>query len=297
MRKTFWRSAIAIGLGLVMLSACGQSGTPNAPGEDAAQAAPEYEVNESADFAESSVWKEAKDSGTLKFGVKLDQPGIGNLEPGSDAPVGFEIELAKMVSAHLGFAPEEIEWVEAAATNREAFLQQGTVDLIAASYTINDERKKVVDFAGPYYIAGQDLLVQEDSDIRGTSDLKGKKACATIGSVPAQRIEKDFPETELVTYDSVSKCLTDLQSGAVDAVTNDDLILRGFAGEGSGLRLVGEPFSEEPLGIGVKKGDEVLRDAVNDALEDAKESGAWQQAFEHAFGSTDGAEAPEIDRY
>ncbi|RAG61856.1 ABC transporter substrate-binding protein, partial [Burkholderia multivorans] len=104
-------------------------------------------------------------------------------------PEGFDIEIAKMVGAQLGFAPDQLDFVETVSANREPFLQQGNVDMVVATYTINDERKKVVDFAGPYYVAGQDLLVKADSDIAGPEDLAGKKVCSVDGSTPAQNIQ------------------------------------------------------------------------------------------------------------
>ncbi|MCI2266322.1 glutamate ABC transporter substrate-binding protein [Sediminivirga luteola] len=295
---TFLTAALAAGA--LTLSACGQEGTPDAGGGEGAVAgdAPVYEVAEDADFSESDTWEAAQSNGTLTIGVRFDQPGLGNRPAGADVPEGFDIEIAKLVAAHLGFAPEEIEWVETVSANREPFLQNGTVDLVVATYTINDERKQVVDFAGPYYVAGQDLLVAEDSDIAGPEDLAGTSVCSVDGSTPAQRIAEEYPEADLVTYDVYSKCVTDLQSGSVDAVTTDDAILRGYAAQSDGaLKVVGNPFSDEPYGVGLPKDDQVLRDAVNDALDEARDNGYWTEAFEYTLGDSSGVEQPEVDRY
>lgn len=290
----------SVAIGMLALSGCGQGGTPDAPADgDGDQAeAPEYTVNEDADIADSKTWKAAEDAGEITIGVKKDQPGLGNVEPGSDIPEGFDIEIAKITAAALGFAPEDIEWVETVSANREPFLQQGNVDMIVATYTINDERKKVVDFAGPYYVAGQDLLVAEDSDIASPDDIAGKRVCSVDGSTPAQNIEDQYSEAELVTYDAYSKCVTDLQSGSVDAVTTDDAILRGYAAQYEGeFKVVGEPFTEEPYGVGLPKDDDALRDAVNDALEASMEDGTWTEAFEYTLGDSSGVEQPTVDRY
>ena len=284
-------------VGLLALSACGQSGSPDAGGQGGGEA-PSYQVAQDADFADSPTWKKAKDSGKIKVGVKFDQPGLGNITAGAADPEGFDIEIAKMTAGALGFAPEDIEWVETVSANREPFLQQGNVDMVVATYTINDERKKVIDFAGPYYVAGQDLLVAADSDITGPDALGGKKVCSVDGSTPAQRIQSDYPDAELVTYDTYSKCVTDLQSGSVDAVTTDDAILRGYAAQYEGeFKVVGAPFSEEPYGIGLPKGDDVLRGAVNDALDAARDNGDWTKAFEYTLGDSSGVEQPTVDRY
>ncbi|GAA4506751.1 glutamate ABC transporter substrate-binding protein [Brevibacterium yomogidense] len=285
-------------VGLLALTACGQEGTPDAGGGEGAAEAPEYTVAEDVDLSDSPTWESADSSGTLKVGVKKDQPGLGNVEPGSDIPEGFDIEIAKITAAALGFAPDDIEWVETVSANREPFLQQGNVDMIVATYTINDERKKVVDFAGPYYVAGQDLLVAEDSDISSPDDIAGKRVCSVDGSTPAQNIEEEYSEAELVTYDAYSKCVTDLQSGSVDAVTTDDAILRGYAAQYEGeFKVVGDPFTEEPYGVGLPKDDDALRDAVNDALEASMEDGTWTEAFEYTLGDSSGVEQPSVDRY
>lgn len=293
-------SIAAVAVGLLALSGCGQGGTPDAPAEGGGSqaAVPEYPVNDSADVKDSKTWQAAKDAGKLKVGVKFDQPGLGNVKAGSDVPEGFDIEIAKMVGGQLGFTPDQLDFVETVSANREPFLQQGTVDMVIATYTINDERKKVVDFAGPYYVAGQDLLVKADSDIAGPEDLAGKKVCSVDGSTPAQRIQDEYKDAELVTYDTYSKCVTDLQSGAVDAVTTDDAILRGYAAQNEGeLKVVGKPFSEEPYGIGLPKGDTALRNAVNDAVEKSMSDGDWKKGFEYTLGSSEGVKMPEVDRY
>lgn len=293
-------SIASVAIGLLALSGCGQGGTPDAPAEgDGAQAeAPEYAVNDSADFKDSKTWKAAKDAGELKVGVKYDQPGLGNVKAGSEQPEGFDIEIAKMVAAQLGFSPDQIKYTETVSANREPFLQQGNIDMVVATYTINDERKKVVDFAGPYYVAGQDLLVAADSDIAGPDDLAGKKVCSVDGSTPAQNIEEKYKKAELVAYDTYSKCVTDLQSGSVDAVTTDDAILRGYAKQYEGeFKVVGQPFTEEPYGVGLPKGDDAMRLAVNDALQKGMDDGDWKKAFEYSLGSADDVEMPKIDRY
>ncbi|MGO1439858.1 MAG: glutamate ABC transporter substrate-binding protein [Brevibacterium yomogidense] len=286
-------------VGMLALSACGQEGAPEpAAGGGGGGEAPEYEVAEDVDLSDSPTWEAANSAGTLTIGVKKDQPGLGNQEPGSDVPEGFDIEIAKIVAGSLGFSPDQIEWTETVSANREPFLQQGNVDMAVATYTINDERKKVVDFAGPYYVAGQDLLVAADSDIASPEDIGGKTVCSVDGSTPAQNIEEEYSDAELVTYDAYSKCVTDLQSGSVDAVTTDDAILRGYAAQYEGeFSVVGEPFTDEPYGVGLPQDDDALRDAVNDALEASMEDGTWTEAFEYTLGDSSDVEQPEVDRY
>ena len=281
----------------LLLAGCGQEGTPETEGPGSGEA-PDYTVAEDVDLSDSDTWNGAQERGHLRIGVKFDQPGLANLAPGETRPEGFDVEIAKLTAAGLGFDESGIEFVETVTPNREPFLQQGTVDMVVASYTINDERKKVIDFAGPYYNTGQDFLVMEDAEIQTTDDLADTVVCSVDASTPAMHIEEDFPDAELITYDTYPKCLDDVRAGTADAMTTDDSILRGYAAvEDSGFRVLGEQISEEPYGIGLPKDDEALREAINDILDAAAEEGTWVEAFEYTLGDSTDVEQPETERY
>jgi len=286
------------------LAACGNEGSPTTGtgggGSASGDAAPSYAVASDVAVTGSPTFDKIKAAGKVRIGVKADQPGIGLKDAASGQYAGFDIEIAKLMAAKLGLAPDAIEYTETVSANREPFLQQGTVDLVVASYTINDKRKAVVDFAGPYYIAGQDLLVaKDDTSITGVDALSGKKVCSVEGSTPATRIRDEHPEATLVTFDTYSKCVEQLTSGSVDAVTTDDAILRGYAAQQPDvLKVVGAPFSEEPYGIGLAKGDTALRNALNDAIEAAVSDGDWKKAYDFTLGgSGTDPEPPTVDRY
>jgi glutamate transport system substrate-binding protein len=278
-----------------MLAACGE--------DDTAEDSPDVTVAEDTDFPAGSTMERLAEEGTIKVGVKFDQPGLGSRSLETDEPVGFDVEIAKLIAAKLGIAADDIEWVETVSANRESFIEKGTVDIVVATYTINDDRKKVVDFAGPYYIAGQDLLVAEDDDsINGPDDLAGKRVCAASGSTPIERIRTDYPDATPVEFDTYTECVDQLEAGQIDAVSTDDIILAGYAAdpkyEGM-FRVVGETFSEEPYGVGLKLGDTDFRNFINDTLEESFEDGAWADAFDATLGSS-GVEAPDppaVDRY
>ncbi|MCX4904950.1 glutamate ABC transporter substrate-binding protein [Streptomyces sp. NBC_00878] len=223
----------------------------------------------------------------IKIGIKYDQPGLGLKEPdGSFA--GFDVDVATYVAKELGYEPDQIEWVETKSADRENALARGDVKLIAATYSINDERKQKVDFAGPYLLAHQDLLVKSDSDITKATDLNGKKLCSVVGSTSAQNVQKDIaPKAQLKELGGYSECIAALQSGAVDAVTTDDSILAGFAAQDKykgQFKLAGLKLSNENYGIGVKKGDTATVDKVNTALEKMVTDKAWQKAVDDNFG-------------
>jgi glutamate transport system substrate-binding protein len=243
----------------------------------------------------SGIIGKASSQKKLVIGVKADQPGLG-LQTGSTYS-GFDIEIAKIVAKGLGVDPGSIQWKTTVSANREPFIQQGQVDLVVATYTINDERKKVVNFGGPYYIAGQDLLVPTNSTITGPESLAGKKVCSVTGSTPAKRIQTEYKQAQLQQFDSYSKCVTALAGGQVDAVTTDDIILAGYAAQdqyAGKFKVVGKTFSTEPYGIGLKKDDAAGCSKINDILKASATDGSYKAAWESTLGKS-GKPAPELD--
>ncbi|GGK95356.1 glutamate ABC transporter substrate-binding protein [Nocardia jinanensis] len=239
--------------------------------------------------------------GELTIGVKYDQPGLG-LRNTDGTYSGFDIEVAKYVASKLGVQPDGITFKEAPSAQRETLIENGQVDFVVATYSITDARKEKVDFAGPYYVAGQSLLVRADNnEITGPESLKGKTVCSVTGSTPAQNIQKKYPDTQLQTYDTYSLCLEGLNSGAVAAVTTDDIILAGYASQAPGkYKVVGEKFTTENYGIGLKKGDQDTRNKINDAIAEMISSGAWDTAFQETVGkaaSYETPQTPQVDRY
>ncbi|MET8857224.1 glutamate ABC transporter substrate-binding protein [Streptomyces sp. NPDC004579] len=225
--------------------------------------------------------------GTIKVGIKYDQPGLGLKQPdGSFA--GFDVDVATYVAGQLGYKPGQIEFVETKSADRENALARGDVKFIAATYSITDERKQKVDFAGPYLLAHQDLLVKTDSNIAKGTDLNGKKLCSVTGSTSAQNIHDTIaPKANLKEYGGYSECIAALQSGAVDAVTTDDSILAGFAAQDKykgQFKLAGLKLSNENYGVGVKKGDAELEKKINAALTKMVSDGSWKKAVEKNFG-------------
>ncbi|WP_066904028.1 glutamate ABC transporter substrate-binding protein [Millisia brevis] len=240
--------------------------------------------------------------GNLTIGVRYDQPGLGLRQPDGTL-TGFDIAVAEYVADQLGVTPENITFREAPSAQRETLIENGEVDYIVATYSITDARKEKVDFAGPYFTAGQSLLVREDNtDITGPESLNdGKRLCSVTGSTPAQRVKDEYAQdVQLQEFDTYSACVEALRNGAVDAVTTDDVILAGFAAQSPGeFKLVGEPFSTENYGIGLALGDDTSRSAINDAIEEMISSGAWADAFETNLGPSGYAmpEPPTVDRY
>jgi glutamate transport system substrate-binding protein len=251
--------------------------------------------NDTGSAGASGIVGKASSQKKLVIGVKADQPGLG-LQTGSTYE-GFDIEIGKIVAKGLGVPDTGIEWKTTVSANREPFIQQGQVDLVIATYTINADRKKVVSFAGPYYIAGQDLLVPTASTITGPESLAGKKVCSVSGSTPAKRILSDYKQAKLQQFDSYSKCVTALAGGQVDAVTTDDIILAGYAAQpqyAGKFKVVGKKFSEEPYGIGMKKTDTAGCNKVNEILKASVTDGSYKAAWDSTLGKS-GTAAPTLD--
>jgi glutamate transport system substrate-binding protein len=254
-----------------------------------------------ASFAEGTTMARLKEAGTVTVGTKFDQPlfGLKNLEGN---PEGFDVEIAKLIAGEMGIAADKVKFTESVSANREPFIQQDKVDFVVATYTINDERKQVVDFAGPYYVAGQDIMVAKGNPegIAGPEDLAGKKVCSVTGSTPAENIRTNYPDAQLTEFDVYSKCAEALKNGQVQAVTTDNVILLGLISQDEeAFELVGKPFTEEPYGIGLKKGDTAFRNFINDTLEKAFQDGRWLAAWDATAGkvATEKPTPPAVDRY
>jgi glutamate transport system substrate-binding protein len=226
------------------------------------------------------------DGKTITVGIKFDQPGLGQKTPQGYA--GFDVDVATYVAKKLGYDADQIEWKEAKSADRETMLQRGDVDFIAATYSITPERQEKVDFAGPYLLAHQDVLVRsDDNKIKSPKDLNNAKLCSVTGSTSAQNVkDKLAPKAQLQPYPTYSACLPGLQNGAVDALTTDDSILAGYAAQSQfkgKFKLGGFKLTNENYGIGVKKGSDLKAD-INKALEDMVADGAWQKAVDKNLG-------------
>lgn len=224
---------------------------------------------------------------SMTIGIKFDQPGLG-LKEGSGYS-GFDVEVGKYVAKELGFEGDKVTFVESPSAQRETLLQSGQVKLVVATYSITDDRKQKVTFAGPYFVAGQDLLIKADNTtITGPSTLNGKKLCSVTGSTSAKKIKETYASgVQLQEYDTYSKCVEALNSGTIDAVTTDNVILAGFASQSQyrgKLKLVGRPFSTENYGVGLKKGDTDTCAKVNTALEKMMSDGSWKKALDTTVG-------------
>ncbi|GLW08545.1 ABC transporter substrate-binding protein [Microtetraspora sp. NBRC 13810] len=273
----------AAGALILGLAACGGGGETSA-----------------APSGDGSVVDKVKNTKQVVVGTKWDQPSLG-LKAGGGDPEGFDVDVAKYVIKELaGGQDVQIQFKESASSNREPFLANGTVDIIFATYSITEERKSKVTFGGPYIVAHQDTMVRADAtNIAKATDLAGKRICQAAGSNSYKRITDPPPDGELdldaqlVGANTYSECVSKLSGNNLDAVTTDDLILAGFAQQGGGnFKILGDPFTDEKYGVGLKKGDVKTCEAVNAAITKMYTDGTAAQLFAKWFGKAQGLTAP-----
>lgn len=279
--------AVVAGLGLALsLAACGDAG------EETEGADVEVAEDAASEFEDGTRMKELAEAGTVKIGVKFDQPGLGFKDAASDIPTGFDVEMAKVLAADLGIAEDEVEWIETISDNREPFLQDGTVDLVLASYSITDERRQVVGQAGPYLVTGQQLLVPADSDVASTEDLQGQEVCSVTGSTSLENVKAEGMKP--VGFDTYSECVEKVLDGTVEAMSTDGTILAGYAAQNEGeLKVVGEEFSTENIGVGYSQDYPEMCQWIVDTITAAYEDGTYEEAFKATLGPS-GVEVPEL---
>ncbi len=269
-------------------SATRATGTPATSSGSATRAAagsPAAAATGPGKFADNSVMAAIQKKGKLTVGVKFDVPPMGALNPATGKPEGFDIEIAKQYAKAIFGDENKIDFVEAITKNREPFITEDKVDMVIATYTINDDRKKIVDFSNPYYVAGQSILVRKDyNDIKQPSDMNGKKVCSQQGSTSEQNVRTAAPQADLLTLGTVSECAQALQDKRVDAISTDDIQLIGINIKDPSTKLVGGVFSKEPYGIGIKQGHPEFLQFINDQLSAMEKDGRWKSYYEKFLG-------------
>lgn len=289
MRITRTRAALATVALTLTIAGCGGDAGGDDSGRDV-----KAEDNAAEKFDAGTRMKELAEAGKIVIGVKYDQPGLGFKDAAADIPSGFDVEIAKLLAADLGIDPASVNvtWEETISDNREPFLTAGKVDVVLASYSITDERRKKVGQTGPYLITGQQLLVPADSDVDSIDDLKGKEVCSVTGSTSIDKINEKGAKG--VGFDSYSECVQKVLDGSVGGMSTDGTILAGFAAQNEGqLKVVGEAFSEERIGIGYSLEHPEMCEWINEVLTESFEDGSWAEAFELTLGPS-GVDVPDV---
>ncbi|MGB4780091.1 glutamate ABC transporter substrate-binding protein [Microbacterium sp.] len=291
-----------IAIAALALTACnsgtpGDATTPSGDAtEDGSASGNPWEVATDVELTGSPTFDAITSRGSVKIGVKEDQPGLGYLDPVSNERTGFDVDIARWIAASLGYDEDQLEFQAIASANREQAIINGDIDYYVGTYSITDARKEQIAFAGPYFVTGQGLLVAADDDeITGVDSLTADNVvCSATGSTSIQRIKDQTPANtqEFGTY---SECVEALKNGQVDAVTTDEAILIGYAAQDpDNLKVVGDVFSEERYGVGLAHGDTALQEFINTLFTDGGDT--WQAIFEKNLGASGvTGEQPAVD--
>ena len=238
---------------------------------------------------ENTIAGRASKNDHLTIAVSYDQPGMA-VRRLDGSYRGFDVDVAKFIANEFGVKEQNITWREAQPGNRETLLTSGEADLVVSTYSITDKRKELIDFVGPYFVAGQDLLVRmSETRIEGPKSLnKDLRLCSTAGSTSAAYVRDQFAkDVKMVEYAKFSDCVTALLAQNVDAVTTDDVLLAGYAAQNPELlRVVGDPFSKEEYGVGLHRDDPTSKAKIQAALQKMIDTGAWRKSLEANIGSS-----------
>jgi len=221
--------------------------------------------------------------GYLIGGVDQNTYHFGYLNPFHGRIEGFDIDMLHAVAAAIFGDPNKIRYVAVSDSQRIPAVQSGEVDIVAHTMTVNCARWKSVDFSTVYFDAGQEILVEKGSVIKGPQDLAGRKVCATKGSTSLTNLVPYHARAVAVTY--WTDCLVLLQQGQVDAVSTDDSILAGLKVQDPYTTIIGPPFSDEPYGLAISKQHSDFVRFVNAVLAQMRADGQWAASYDRWLGA------------
>jgi glutamate transport system substrate-binding protein len=262
---------LVLGALTVGLAACGDD-DDDGDGEEAAAV---------EEFPAGTTMADLQEAGEITIGVKYDVPPFGLNNPQTGEVEGFDVDLGTYIADRLGVEPV---FREATTDNRIPLLVDGTIDLILSTMTITEERDLEIDFSEPYYVANGDVLVPEGSDIQSLEDLNGNTVCTALGSTYQETIKKEAPDAQLRLVDLYSECFDQVQTGQVDAVSTDNVILTGMTIQDDSLQLLDLDYTTEPYGAGITEGDTEMKEFVDESIAEFIDSGAWQETYDEWVG-------------
>lgn len=235
--------------------------------------------------AKAGAVEQIKARGKLSVGVKYDLNLFGLKDPASGKVEGFDIDLSKAIAKKIFGDETKIELKEVTSKTRIPMLKNGEIDMIIATMTITEDRKKEIDFSDVYFMAGQSLLVKKDSKINGLADLnKNTKIVTAKGSTSTTNIRAKAPEAPILEFENYAEAFTALKAGQGDALTTDNALLYGMAKQDPNYRVVQETFTEEPYGIGMRKNEEDLVALVNSVIKEMQTNGEYDKLYQKWIG-------------
>jgi polar amino acid transport system substrate-binding protein len=235
--------------------------------------------------------------GRLIVGVDQNTYLFGFRNPSSSQLEGFDIDIAREVARRIFGDPDRIQFQVVDASQRESALQSGLVDIVVRTYSITCDRKKKVEFSTVYFYANQKILTVKGSGIDSFAALSGKQVCAVSGTTSLSKLFELNPRPKVFSATTWTDCLLMLQQGQVDAISTDDVVLKGLAHQDPNVGVVGDSIAIEPYGIGVKRENTDLVRFVNGVLERIRDDGTWERLYGDRLQELGPSPGPPAARY
>src|SRR5512133_2481634 len=235
--------------------------------------------------APADTLAEVKKKGVLVAGVKDSLPPFGYIDEKTRTIIGYDIDFINAIARKLGV---KVELKPVTSASRMPQLQEGNIDIIAATMTKNPERAKQIDFSHTYFFTGQKFITKKGS-VKGLKDLEGKKIGTAKGSTSEQNVKKAIPTATVLSFDDYPQAFLALQQGKVQAVTTDEAILAGILAKAptkGQFEIPDLQISDEPYGLGMRKGDKNFVDFVNKTIIEMEKTGEAKKIFDKWFGPT-----------
>ncbi len=275
MSRSFKMAGALLIAAMLVVSGCGNNKENNTAGGNASGGA----------ATDSKAIAKIKERGKLLVGVKYDTRLFGLKDPATGKVDGFDVDISKAIAKKILGDENAIELKEVTSKTRIPMLNNGEIDMVVATMTITEERKKEVDFSDVYFQAGQSLLVKKGSPITGLESVtKDTKILGSKGATSIKNIKEKVPGVTVLEFDNYQDAFSALKAGQGDALTTDDAILYGMASQDPGFEVVGKPFTDEPYGIAVQKGNTDVVQAINDTLAELKSNGEYDAIYTKWIG-------------
>jgi polar amino acid transport system substrate-binding protein len=259
-----------------------------------ASLAPPTPMPTPGDMPQGSYMAQIQARGILRVGVDDNTYLWGYRDPATDLLTGFDVDMLQQVSQAIFGSPGHVVPVIVPIAEREQYVEQGKVDILAETMTITCKREKNVDFSTVYYEAGQRILVPTTSNITDTQDLAHKRVCAAATSTSLQNLANLREHIQLWAVANNTDCLVLLQQGRVDAISTDDTILQGLAAQDPNTKLVGSTFSPEPYGMAISRAHTEFTSFVNGVLDQVRADNTWTSIYNSNIFDKTGIPAPAI---
>lgn len=251
-------------MALVLLAGCGSK-----------ESEEKEEISSSSPAKEEVVEGEKTDlvdDGVIDFGISVDLPPYEFYE--GDQMKGIDVEIADEISKKLGV---EVKLHDMDFSTIIASIESGKLDGGISGFTVTEDRKKSVNFSKTYASSMQSVLLKQDSPIKSTDDLEGKKIGTQLGTTGDMIAQEDFGEENVQSFAKFPDAVLSLQGGKLDAIILDEATAIKFAEANDDLKILESPYTQEEYAIAVAKDKDKLLEEINKAIDDLKETGKLQE--------------------